>query len=64
MKKTVIVTGARRGLGLAIVQRLASEGYRVIAVARGSGPELDALQDGENVVYEEFDLANLGEIHA
>ena len=64
MKKTVIVTGARRGLGLAIVQQLAKEGYRVIAVARGSSPELDALLDGENVVHEEFDLANLGEIHA
>ncbi len=31
---SVIVTGASRGLGLAIAERLAGEGYRVIAVAR------------------------------
>jgi len=64
VKKTVIVTGARRGLGLAICQRLAKEGYRVIAVARANGLELDALVDSENVCFEAFDLANIAEIHA
>lgn len=38
----VIVTGGSRGLGLAICQRLAACGYRAIAVARKSSPELEA----------------------
>jgi 3-oxoacyl-[acyl-carrier protein] reductase len=64
MKKTVIVTGARRGLGLAICQRLVVDDYRVIAVARASSPELDTLVDGENVCLETFDLAETRKIHA
>lgn len=64
MKKNVIVTGARRGLGLAISQRLAADGYKVIAVARADSPELNALCDGENVCFESFDLADTDKIHA
>jgi 3-oxoacyl-[acyl-carrier protein] reductase len=64
MKKTVIVTGARRGLGLAICQRLVQDGYRVIAVARTSSAELDAMNDGENLCVEIFDLADTAQIHA
>jgi 3-oxoacyl-[acyl-carrier protein] reductase len=41
--RNVIVTGASRGLGLAIAQRLAETGYRVIAVARGESEPLRAL---------------------
>lgn len=40
--RTVVVTGGSRGLGLAIAQTLAREGFRVVAVARRSGAELDA----------------------
>ena len=32
--RNVLVTGGSRGLGLAIAQKLAAAGYRVIAVAR------------------------------
>lgn len=63
MKKNVIVTGARRGLGLAISQRLAADGYKVIAVARADSPELNAMCDGESVFFELFDLANTEQIH-
>lgn len=63
MKKNVIVTGARRGLGLAISQRLAADGYRVIAVARSDSPELNALCDGERACFELFDLAATDKIH-
>ena len=38
----VIVTGGSRGLGLAIAQRLAEAGYRVIAIARQTTDELSA----------------------
>lgn len=64
MKKIVIVTGARRGLGLAICQRLAADGYKVLAVARSDSPELNALCDGKNVCFECFDLAHTDKIHA
>jgi 3-oxoacyl-[acyl-carrier protein] reductase len=40
--RSVIVTGASRGLGLAIAARLAASGYRVIAIARGETDELRA----------------------
>ncbi len=40
--RNVIVTGASRGLGLAITRRLVVEGFRVIAVARR---ESDALRE-------------------
>lgn len=39
--KTAIVTGASRGIGLAIAQRLVDEGVRVVVTARKD----DALQD-------------------
>lgn len=63
MMKNVIVTGARRGLGLAITQRLASEGYRVIAVARSESAELNALIDNDYVCLESFDLSAVDKIH-
>jgi 3-oxoacyl-[acyl-carrier protein] reductase len=40
--RSVVVTGGSRGLGLAISGVLAGAGYRVIAIARNSSPELTA----------------------
>jgi 3-oxoacyl-[acyl-carrier protein] reductase len=40
--RTVLVTGGSRGLGLAIAQKLAAAGYRVIAVARQRSKEVTA----------------------
>lgn len=39
---SVVVTGASRGIGLAIAERLASVGHDVIAVARSTGASIDA----------------------
>ena len=40
--RSVVVTGASRGLGLGVAARLAAGGYRVIAVARRESEELRA----------------------
>ena len=62
--RNVIVTGASRGLGLAITQRLVAEGFRVIAVARReSDPLREAIAAAppDALVFAPFDL---GEIDA
>src|SRR5690554_3413869 len=40
--QTILVTGANRGIGLALVQRFRERGDRVIAACRNTSPELDA----------------------
>lgn len=63
--RNVIVTGASRGLGLAITESLAASGYRVLAIARSSSDELQALcaaatQDGRGAVqFYSFDLLQI-----
>jgi NAD(P)-dependent dehydrogenase (short-subunit alcohol dehydrogenase family) len=44
----VVVTGASKGIGLAVTRTLLDEGARVVAASRARAPELDAL-DGELV---------------
>jgi NAD(P)-dependent dehydrogenase (short-subunit alcohol dehydrogenase family) len=43
MSRTALVTGANRGIGLALSRRLKERGRDVIAVCRKSSPPLDAL---------------------
>jgi 3-oxoacyl-[acyl-carrier protein] reductase len=43
-KKVAIVTGASRGIGKGIAQRLASEGAKVVMTARGAGPLNEAAR--------------------
>ncbi|MGN6453856.1 MAG: SDR family NAD(P)-dependent oxidoreductase [Steroidobacteraceae bacterium] len=60
--RNVIVTGASRGLGLAISHALAAAGYRVLAIARSPTAELEKLtnaaaQAGRGAVqFHAFDL--------
>jgi NAD(P)-dependent dehydrogenase (short-subunit alcohol dehydrogenase family) len=45
-ERTALVTGASKGIGLAIVRALAGEGVRVVAGARTTTPDLAALAAG------------------
>jgi 3-oxoacyl-[acyl-carrier protein] reductase len=63
----VVVSGASRGLGLAIALALCRSGYRVIAIARGAGDELGAAMkeaaDGPGrIEFVPCDLAALAAI--
>jgi NAD(P)-dependent dehydrogenase (short-subunit alcohol dehydrogenase family) len=53
-----VVTGASRGIGLAITRGLVDEGARVIAGARSSSDELAGLADGGGVREVLVDLAH------
>jgi 3-oxoacyl-[acyl-carrier protein] reductase len=67
---SVVVTGASRGIGLAISKRLAADGYRVVAVARSASKELDeamekaGIADAGAIYFEAFDLAEINAIPA
>jgi NAD(P)-dependent dehydrogenase (short-subunit alcohol dehydrogenase family) len=55
--KVAVVTGASKGIGLAIAQALVAEGARVIAGARDVGGELGALASREAVRAVSIDLS-------
>ena len=54
--KTAVVTGASKGIGLAITSALVEEGATVVAGARSSGPDLPALENQGRVVFVPVDL--------
>jgi len=58
--RTAIVTGASRGIGLAVVRGLVAEGVRVTAGARRSSAELDELAGTGMVRVVQVDLADPG----
>jgi NAD(P)-dependent dehydrogenase (short-subunit alcohol dehydrogenase family) len=58
--RTAIVTGASRGIGLAVTRGLVAEGVRVTAGALTSSAELDRLAGGGLVRVVEVDLAEPG----
>ncbi len=62
--KSVIVTGASRGLGLAIVEGLVADGFYVVAVSRTQSPELAQLinRNPEKVQFSSFDVSELDKI--
>ena len=63
--RSVIVTGGSRGLGLEVVRRLATAGYRAIAVARKTNDELaTAIEQNEHsrpgsLCFVPFDLGDV-----
>lgn len=60
--KTVLVTGASRGIGLAISQRLVASGYRVIGISRTAGPEFAKLKHAYCVAHDLSDLHGISDL--
>lgn len=54
MTKTIVITGANRGIGFAMAKNLKLRGDNVYALCRQSSPQLDAL--GVNII-ENVDIA-------
>lgn len=65
-RRTVVVTGASKGLGLAIADHLAGEGYRIVGISRSLGPGFAALRaslpEGQ-IVFCSADLSESAGIH-
>ena len=64
---SIIVTGASRGLGLAIAERLAGDGFRVVAVARRNSEALErasANAAAGALSFAALDLADVAAIPA
>jgi 3-oxoacyl-[acyl-carrier protein] reductase len=62
--RRVLVTGASRGLGLAIAGRLAADGFSVVAVARKASDALEEAMTGAEgrIAFEPFDLSDVNAI--
>jgi len=67
-RRTVLVTGASRGLGLGIAKKLAASGFAVVGLARKKTKELsEAMAAAERakagaLAFVPFDLGDTGEI--
>lgn len=61
----IIVTGASKGLGLAICKRLLLENYKVIGIARSKTEEFKVLEDNNKgqLFYKQYDFNNIKDIH-
>jgi 3-oxoacyl-[acyl-carrier protein] reductase len=61
---SVLVTGASRGIGLAIAKRLADSGFNIIALARTQGEALTGAIDasGGAIAFAPFDLTKIDAI--
>ena len=66
MIKVVVVTGATRGLGLAIARQCITDGYKVVAVGRAMTEPLASLLQScpERIVFEPYDFFDTAGIHA
>ena len=56
--RRVLITGANRGLGLALTTHYADRGWQVIATCRQSSLELDQLAQQSNVRVESLDVGD------
>ena len=65
--RNILITGGSRGLGLAMARELASDGYRVVAVARSLTAELTSAREslepaGGGIEFRACDLSDLEQI--
>lgn len=65
MKKLIIVTGATKGLGFSISERLLKDGYRVVGISRRKRESFQKLLNryGEQLFFEPFDFFETEKIH-
>lgn len=61
---TALITGANRGIGLALCRLLVERGDRVIAACRSSSPELDALSGQGVQIATGLDVTSDGSVAA
>jgi len=63
--KTVLITGAGRGLGFCLAEECAHRGYRVLAAARGKSERLAELcRENSNVTALNADVSDYGSVAA
>jgi 3-oxoacyl-[acyl-carrier protein] reductase len=63
MTQTIVVTGAGRGLGLAITRQLLEDGYSVISVSRTETDDLKKMvEQNDALSFIQFDLAETDKI--
>ncbi len=58
--RTAVVTGGSKGIGLAVVRRLAASGAHVITGAQSRSPDIDSLTRDKQVIFAEVDLTDPG----
>ncbi len=61
-KKVWFVTGASKGLGLALVKQLLAQSYRVAATSRTKKSLMEAVGENENFLPIEMDITNNDEV--
>ena len=64
--KLIVVTGATRGLGLAITRQLVIDGFKIIAIGRTPSVEFKTLlsEHPSQIVFEKYDFSNTDDIHS
>jgi len=63
-RRTVLVTGANRGIGLEFARQYHAAGWRVIGTARDPGNARDLKSVGDDVRIEQLEVADLSSVKA